>query len=632
MKNCYIILVLTLLSNTIFAQSSTVGRFSGVMHAPLSSSTTKDNILHSTWQISVHPLYEKNKSSIFHTQEIKKQKNIEKSKTQQSTIQFDKKIRGNAPTIGTNFEGNELKTWTPTDNSIAVSKGGKIVSCINFSIEYYDTAGNNFLLQQTWNDFINDTTLSQPKFDPKVIYDNIHDRFVLVILHGTNASKSKIVVCFSKTNDPVDGWNIYTLSGDPGIDTAWSDYPSIGINDDELFINCNRFGNPPNYEWKQSYIYQIGLQEGYNAQTLNYGVWDSLLAEDNEEPITMYPASHGFGSSLKDRMYFVYARPDSGSKVYLHELHGNLNSTTQSMTSKSYAIPHFEVCGNAFQKDPTTGFLDSLSTGSAWIMNAVYSDSVIHFVQNADYALGWCGIHYGRIYLDSNKAEVKVFGNVGTDLAYPAVATIGYTSKEKGVAIAYLRSDQNITPETGIVTVDDAFQFSTAQTVKAGDTSVNILYPPNYPIMPERWGDYTGICRKYNTNTPEVWMAGAYGSNTLPRKASMSTWIAQIITNDSAVAINTATPNTLISKTASKVYPNPITDLFVLEFENAKDGLVNIALLDMNGKLVKNLFEGDLPKSITKLTFNKKMLTPGVYFVSISKANQTTETISVQIN
>lgn len=109
------------------------------------------------------------------------------------------------------------------------------------------------------------------------------------------------------------------------IEGAWSDYPTIGVNNDELFINCNRFGNAPNYDFKKTFIYQIGLAEGYAGNALQYGLWNHIYTPDGWAYFVS--ASDGMGNSLSEKMYFVQMMPDSGSFVYLYELQGKLSST-----------------------------------------------------------------------------------------------------------------------------------------------------------------------------------------------------------------------------------------------------------------------------------------------------------------
>jgi len=594
------------------------GSFSGPFTTPLYSSTSADDLGKPKWNIVFQTLPNEEVEHLFHTKELKEIKKKEKIASVYSPVFSSNKTAATAPSIGTNFKGNELKSWTPTDNTIAISTGGKIVSCVNYGIEYYDSSGGPFIVSQTWNAFVNDTALNQGKFDPRVIYDSMHDRFILVLLHGFSSSKTKILTYFSKTNNPVDGWHGYQLSGNPYADTSWTDYPTIGISDDELFINGNRFGDAPNYNWKETYIYQVGLTEGYAGNTLQFGLWHQIFTPGGLDGITLYPASNGLGQRMKEKMYFVHMMPDSGSYVYLYEINGLHTSLTKTLTASEYPIPHYDVCADAYQKDPTTGFIDSLSTGSSWIQNAFYLNKTVHFTFDADIGSGWCGIHYGRIYLDSNKAVVTKFGEVGTDMCYPAVASLGYDSLDRSVAIAFLRSDSIITmtPETDVVSLDHAMTWSTKQTVKAGDTSVNILYTPDYPAQDERWGDYTGICRKYTGGIPQVWMAGAYGANTPPRNNSFGTWIAQIKTGESQV-VGVPQINDLTAQ--HHLFPNPAMDMFTLEFENKKEGKVIIDLYDASGKLVRNLFDDYLRESMNRISFNKLMLSSGTYFVTVKR-------------
>ncbi len=612
------------ISSSIVAQEikkENAGTFSGPFSAPLITSTSYDDLNKPSWDIIFQTLPNEGEENLFHIKEVKEKNRKEKMASVSSSFFSSNKTATATPVIGTNFKGQDLKSWTPTDNSIAVSKKGIIVSCINQGIAYYDTAGNTHLIGQSWTAFVNDTTLKSAKFDPRVIYDSLHDRFIVVLLHGYSSSQSKVLIFFSKTNYPLDGWYGYHLSGNPFSgtafpDTSWTDYPTIGINDDELFINGNRWGNPPNYDWHGTYIYQVGLSQGFLGHPLNFGAWNNIFTPDSLDGITVYPASNGLGQRMKNKMYFVQTMPDSGSAVYAYKIDGTLGSPSPSITSYKYPIPHYEVCSNAFQKDQNSGFIDSLSTGYSWMQNAFLLNNVIHFTFDADMGNGWCGIQYGRIYLDSNKAVMTSYGEPGTDFCYPAIASLGYDSLDRSVAIAYLRSDTTTLPETGVLSLDDAMTWSAKQTVKSGDTSVNILYPPDYGIQPERWGDYTGMCRKYNIGTPQVWMAGAFGANTPPRNNSYGTWIAQIL-NGQGQTVGIAT----VAKDPVKnmLYPNPASDMFILEFENTADGNVSVDLYDVSGRLIRNLFTDYLRESMNRLSFNKLMLSTGTYVVRVSR-------------
>ena len=124
-------------------------------------------------------------------------------------------------------------------------------------------------------------------------------------------------------------------------------------------------------------------------------------------------------------------------------------------------------------------------------------------------------------------------------------------------------------------------------------------------------------------------MAGAYGANTPPRLNSYGTWIAQIITGDAQV-----TGLTQPEKMASGItlFPNPAIDLFTLEFELNNPGSIIIDLYDASGHKIRTLLDDYLRSGKSSISFNKLMLVPGNYFVSISQRGQKlmTEKLSVQ--
>ena len=76
-------------------------------------------------------------------------------------------------------------------------------------------------------------------YDPKVIYDPMEDRFVLIFLLGNAPPSTYIVTCFPETSDPTGDWNVYFLDGDPFSTGHWSDYPAIALSEEELFITIN---------------------------------------------------------------------------------------------------------------------------------------------------------------------------------------------------------------------------------------------------------------------------------------------------------------------------------------------------------------------------------------------------------
>ena len=142
--------------------------------------------------------------------------------------------------LGMNFFGNPFGNSTPNDNDMAISNGGKIISVINSTIFFYDVPTDTTQGALSLAAFSNPLGMPHQEFDPKVSYDPIEDRFVLVCLNGFTDSTSDIIVGFSQTNDPTGTWNLYSLPGDPLNNNLWTDYPIIALTQGELFITRTR--------------------------------------------------------------------------------------------------------------------------------------------------------------------------------------------------------------------------------------------------------------------------------------------------------------------------------------------------------------------------------------------------------
>ena len=155
----------------------------------------------------------------------------------------------------------------------------------------------------------------------------------------------------------------------------------------------------------------------------------------------------------------------------------------------------------------------------------------------------------------------------------------------------------------GVVSVDDVMNFSSSISVKPGEDFVNLAGSSF-----ERWGDYTGIARKHNAATRTVWMAACYGNTS----NSWTTHIAEI----GGTGTNVEEVEQPLTET--KVYPNPIIDMFHLEFELDVRTMLDIRIYDIQGREVKQLYYGKGKPGTNRFFFNKAALEAGTYIIKIS--------------
>jgi hypothetical protein len=127
----------------------------------------------------------------------------------------------------------------------------------------------------------------------------------------------------------------------------------------------------------------------------------------------------------------------------------------------------------------------------------------------------------------------------------------------------------------------------------------------------ERWGDYSGIQRRYNEPC-RIWCAGTFAKTT----SSNGTWIAEIGA-DSLCATNPFTAIDEIQDSPSRVFPNPAIDLTTIEFNIHQSAMTSIRLYDQQGKLIALLFEDKVKSGLNRIQFNMSTLPSGIYYLDI---------------
>ena len=121
------------------------------------------------------------------------------------------------PLVQTGFEGNPQSQlyllpvgYGPSECDIAISNAGTIVSISNTWIRYYNENGSLIFSDSLYH-------FGNSIIDVHVLYDPKADRFVFCSSYGYYNRDPFILntqgtlIGFSKSNDPMDGWNLYQL-------------------------------------------------------------------------------------------------------------------------------------------------------------------------------------------------------------------------------------------------------------------------------------------------------------------------------------------------------------------------------------------------------------------------------------
>lgn len=496
------------------------------------------------------------------------------------------------PVVGVNYAGNTNNGWSPLDNNIAISNGGIIVSVSNSTLEVDDSTGTNFYFN-TILTLINDTSISSV-CDPVVIYDKGADRFIFYCQEcsGTSAG-SRMLVLFSKTNNPATGgWWYYKLPGNVLNDASWADYPKIAISNNEVYISSNLFFDSGGFN--QAILMQIQKAAGYAGGTLVYQHWSGITGS----PFTLLPVSDGQASAYGPGCWMVSTKGAGSTIVHLYHLTDDM---TGSPVINYYPItvPAFSPAGYAQQLGSTV----NLNNNDCRSLSGFYLNGFIHFVHMTDGGAGWNYICYYRVDVNNQTAVSSRYGSQTSDICYPAIASFATSLTDNNVMIGYGNSNSSIYPQVCVINCDNAMSWSPAVVVKNSASFVH------YTGNPERWGDYTGMCRRHNSLTPSVWMQGSIGN----ANNHWDAWNAEIHSNPVVTGIQE--PATSVSQL--KTYPNPVTDRFMVDFTIDKPEKVAIAVYDLQGRIVKKLYEGLCQAGENNFSFTKSNLSPGTYFLII---------------
>lgn len=548
------------------------------------------------------------KQSDTRLQQIKDSLALRYPKTHSSQVQRDQRmVIPPAPSIGRNIQGNTFGNSTPTDNEIAVSNAGKIISVQNSNIFRYDDATGTALIPASLAAWANVLSNPQSKFDPKVIYDPEQDRYIMLCLAGFTDSTSSIILGFSQTNSPTGAWNLYELPGDALNNGLWTDYPMVSMTHQEVFITVNLLYN--NMPWQTGFaetiIWQINKNSGYTGSTLQSQL-HSGIQHNGRNVRNLCPVKGGSQLYGPD-MYFVSNRnlDASNDTIFLVHLTDTINAPGQQVTVQPL-VSNIKYFAPADAEQ--SGTANMLATNDARILGALIENNKIQFVQNTmDTANGRAAIMHGIITNPGTSPAVTAFMYTDTvEFGYPNIGYCGNGPSDDRVIIGMLHTSSTVFPGVSAM-VYDGTGYSPRVVTKAGTGYVNLL-TGNL----ERWGDYTGMQRSYN-GAGTVWINGYYGNTS----HTHSTWITELApTSDVGIAAPPA------QQVEVQVFPNPTVELVEILFDAPAQEQYEFNLYDLQGRHVKLLLRERVKPGSNRFTFSAAPLAAGTYILKITAGNR----------
>ncbi len=485
--------------------------------------------------------------------------------------------------LGRSFVANNFTGGPPADNSMAISNSGFIVGMDNTTIDFYRDTPDTLLQFQYHRDFFGDTNLYDLPYDPRVIYDRYADRFIVVIAY-TLGSNSDLLVSFSKTDDPRDGWNHYRIDADTLDNEQFIDYPQIAVNRDELFITGNMIDDATRTPLGNK-LFQIRKQDGYDSLALAMRIWPDILDASGQMAFFLCPLSDGLMADSYNKGIYLASTEfvsvgQTGTKLFWYHLTDSIGAAGATINSYQLGSGQpYEVPPIGYQ----LGSTDYLDLGNCRVHSGFHLAGKLYFVYCKNTNM-YCTVVLNRVGTQANSLKRNGWGfsSGQQDDSYPSIAFAGVDSTDDSkLLMCFQRSGFNIFPQMKAVYFDSTFAPS-SMLVKLGEGYIELIPTPG---INERMGDYTTTQRRYGAAVPTCWAVASYpvgaNGNHFGEVNGINGFIAEF--TDSLA--NAVSPDVL-SNVGVSIHPNPTSSLLNVQTTDMQNPIRKMSLFDLQGKAV----------------------------------------------
>jgi hypothetical protein len=452
-----------------------------------------------------------------------------------------------APAVS--FPGLDYTRLIPPD-TIAAAGPNHVVAAVNSKFGAFTKSGTLLFQKDATSWFSNVlpeiASLGIGAFDPKVLYDSVAGRWLVVYLATDDKTESWVLVSVSGTSDPTGNWCNFALRGDRNGNTPsgnWSDYEGVGLDNQAVYITTNQFQMTPNADGKFQYarLRIIPKSQLYSCGSVTwYDFWDLRdPVSSNEQVFTVRPTLT-YGSPGVE--YLVNNSPfETGTYFTLWSLTDPL-SGSPTLTAQNVPVTASTAPPNADQLGGSgagTGCQAPclIDTGDGRLLDAIYRNGSLwtsHAVAGGTND-AYARVRYVRMAVAGTPTVLEdvSFGADGCWYYYPAVAI----DQSGNLAMVFSRSctDSYVAARyTTRATTDSTLQGST--NLKSGEA--NYVNPTGGK---NRWGDYSGASVD-PADPSTVWLFGEYAASPAN---TWGTWGTQIAVTGGNVGPCVSGANTL---------------------------------------------------------------------------------------
>ena len=358
------------------------------------------------------------------------------------------------------------------------------------------------------------TTGENDVFDPRIMFDQLSNRFFFMACVARRSATSGFVIAASQTPDPTGAWNFYKVDADPA-DTLWFDYGNMGFSNDKICISGNMFNNTENKYGDGGRMFTLNKSNMINGAALGTVTRTTGVAY-NTCPVLTF-------SNIAN-CYAIAVQSSATAQLILYNISGSPGSAvvaTSGTVDYGAGNGWFYGLGDTL---PQSGTARRINGGDDRIQSAVYRNGKIFWTNNFYWPLAaptYCGIQYG-----SFNANTRATGNfagiwnaTGDEMfCFPNLAVNG----DEDVAVAFSYFSKTTFPAAAVaygtnsLVLNYNITHAGEQSYKSGIDGYGRL----------RWGDYMSASVD-PTDDKGIWTISEY-SKADPSQYRSSTWWTKV--------------------------------------------------------------------------------------------------------
>jgi hypothetical protein len=246
--------------------------------------------------------------------------------------------------IADDFEALPDNNTSIPPDTMGAAGPSHLVTMLNTEVRIQDKSGGNISTVTLDTFWTGGTGLSGNPFDPKIIFDQLSDRWLATVVADSRSADSAVWFAVSTTDDPTQAWTFYAIDADAG-NTTWADYPGFGVNSKWVAITNNMFLNAGGFVGAKMWVIDKSTFGGALGFTTFPTGFDLAGGADG---FTLKPAvTFGTCDPPGDSLYIV---DNSGFFITASGIHLlRLSRITGTANNPSWSV----VSGGPF---PGTGF------------------------------------------------------------------------------------------------------------------------------------------------------------------------------------------------------------------------------------------------------------------------------------